>query len=550
MKPFRPIRSAYTMIEILIAVSLSMILVLAVAKLFQGVGTAMNNSQAAMMMGQNLNNVRFQLERDLNRRTIEIVKPSSGDLGYFSYTEGPMWEPSPDDPRLPNVLTDPWCSRNIAKDAANGTDDNTVGDLDDILALTVDGVKERGKMLIVEDSNSARLATAEAAAAEVIWFVRGNTLYRRVLLVGDFAPPGEVVNNLEYWMRRNRGVIGDAKPKCMISGNPVTVDRDMLDNAVNTGEGFHAFFDVSVRKEATLAPNKIYELARRENRYGNYHRPFPFNPHDTRGSGDADSGYSWYPFGLPTLKETSSLNWPAGSALPNLGNPAYGATTAQQFYQGSPPGIDYWGNPISADGPNGWNVQVDANGVRDNTLAAYHGPRYTEDVILTNVIAFDVKAWDETQGRFIDLGEAGLNTAPRTYPLASKGAYATEADWGNHPVLGSGFKWNADANNPDLACVYDTWTDEYETDAKSDSNTAANVGQLVLPYFWDGSNKSGPLRPSASSFPDPAEPDKNNWACPPPYGNTPLPGVQVTIRTFDPRSGHIREVKHVANLRY
>ncbi len=358
MKPFRPVRSAYTMIEILIAVSLSMILVLAVAKLFQGVGTAMNNAQAAMMMGQNLNSVRFQLERDLTRRTIEIVKPSSGDLGYFSYTEGPMWEPSTNDPRLllpANADEWLWCSRNIAWDAANSTPsnpvfDNTVGDLDDILAFTVDGVKERGKMLIVENSNSARLATAEADEAEVIWFVRGNTLYRRVLLVGDFAPPGEVVNNLEYWMRRNRGVIGDAKPKCMISGNPVTVDRDMLDNAVNTGEGFHAFFDVSVRKEATLAPNRIYELARRENRYGNYHRPFPFNPHDSSPDG---AGASWYPLGLPTLKETSFGTWPAGSALPNLGTPAYGAS-GSSFDKDVPQKIDYWAAPNLADGPNGW----------------------------------------------------------------------------------------------------------------------------------------------------------------------------------------------------
>ncbi len=169
------------------------------------------------------------------------------------------------------------------------------------------------------------------------------------------------------------------------------------------------------------------------------------------------------------------------------------------------------------------------------------------------MIAFDVKAWDESSGRFVDLGEGGprgdgtidvepdgTNKNPRDYPLRSSGAYATKANWGNHPILGNDFKWNAGDNNPSLARVYDTWTDAYEIDARSKSNTPANVGQLVLPY------ETGPS--PTGVFPDTTAPI-NDWACPPPYGDTPLPGVQVTIRTFDPRSGHIREVKHIANLR-
>ena len=71
-----------------------------------------------------------------------------------------------------------------------GVDDSTVVDTDDILMLTVRSYGEPfvGRLPILGSSSWPSWEGGQSQVAEVCWFMRGNTLYRRVLLVAPERP--------------------------------------------------------------------------------------------------------------------------------------------------------------------------------------------------------------------------------------------------------------------------------------------------------------------------------------------------------------------------
>ena len=105
--------------------------------------------------------------------------------------------------------------------------------------------------------------------------------------------------------------------------------------------------------------------------------PPPYVPRGLTDTGAPTAGLggsrAWRALGLPTLQECCSVNWPAGQQLPDVTLTRQGA-------------IDLWTNP------HFWS-EIDPD---SGTLAAYADnlTRINEDVILSNVIGFDVKAWD------------------------------------------------------------------------------------------------------------------------------------------------------------
>ena len=86
-------------------------------------------------------------------------------------------------------------------------------------------------------------------------------------------------------------------------------------------------------------------------------------------------GRTTYPT-LPTLNECSANGW-----ISTLTAPASPITS-----------LDYWAsNPSYRLADNALNKGV-------------NGARLADDVILNNVIGFDVKAWDPVAGGYVDLG--------------------------------------------------------------------------------------------------------------------------------------------------
>ena len=132
-----------------------------------------------------------------------------------------------------------------------------------------------------------------------------------------------------------------------------------------------------------IAPNSLADLVKRENRFGHDARQFP---DDVRG---------WGGYGPPTLAECTDSNWIA-VVVYRFCTDAH--CTAGDFSHGRSLG--------QSD-----QRQLEQEPSRSALNAAYNiGLRVADDVILTNVIGFDVKVWDPApnsgggQGAYVDLG--------------------------------------------------------------------------------------------------------------------------------------------------
>ncbi|MGI6418491.1 MAG: PulJ/GspJ family protein [Thermoguttaceae bacterium] len=545
-----PRRPGYTLVEILTATVLMIIIMLAVTVIFASVTESIGQSRATLEMTQRLRSASALLKQDLENVTVAMTPPAHprDNSGYFEYVEGPIG---------PVVVPE-----NVAWNIDNNAADSTVGDIDDILMFTAKTEGEPYVGLVTIDVNGVPTPTAtKSNTAEIIWFVRGRTLYRRVLLV---------------------------KPDASVIGGP---------------GGFYATNDLSVRKDwrldgtPYLAANTLADLTKPEcrfghhpdpriwtawnttNRYASERRPHPFFLPPWNGRPYTAGGTTkWVPgLNLPILAECSASTWNAGEDLWNSIVPT--AAAPNDWY-------DAWANP------HPWADVDRLTGI----LTAHKGMRIGEDVVLTNVIGFDVKAWDpyapilpDASGNvFLLPGDPGYNTALKAFrnsmsgawSMPTTGAYA-DLNYMAEILFVSGAYPDAPAIHatgrslpvplfhrpgdygsrvygtlpPDLAdgpsikwcpAVYDTWSLHYEFNRRQMRFTPGGPleevgdedGVLGFDQGSDGIDNDG-----KDGVDDVGERETQ-----PPYA-VPLQGIQVRIRTFEPGSRQVREVTLVQKFR-
>jgi len=428
----RPTRSGYTLVEILTATALSAMLMLGVVEVFSQVADSVSRSRATLETSDRLRAAATRLQMDLAGVTVTMRPPRrvADDEGYFEYLEGPIGPV-----QLPS---------SVAKDS-EGNDDTTVGDFDDVLMFTA---RSSGEPFVGRCAGGS----IESAVAEIAWFLRGNTLYRRVLLVA----PG--VGNL---------------PQAQ----------------------FYANNDISARPLGTaMVPNTLGDLTRRECRFAHHPTMFPF---DMRG---------WGKRRLPSLRECSDAGWNAGNMPPT------------DSINWNPAGADLWSQQ-----------PFDSSTCDALTGDVLSGSRIGEDIILTSVIGFDVKAWDPQAnsgtGAYVDLGYGG--------------SASSHFDHAGHPNSGL---------SGGLARVYDTWSWHYECDgvdqdgiAGADQGTNGFDNDDATPTV-DENDDGDPTNDGIGVVDDIAERETM-----PPYP-VPLRGIQVKIRVFEPDSRTVREVTVVQDF--
>ncbi len=88
----RPVCRGYTLVEILVATTLSLLLLGVVVKMFGNVGQSITNSRAMLESADRLRMTAARLQQDLAGITVPMSPPRKPEdnEGYFEYIEGPV----------------------------------------------------------------------------------------------------------------------------------------------------------------------------------------------------------------------------------------------------------------------------------------------------------------------------------------------------------------------------------------------------------------------------------------------------------------------------
>jgi prepilin-type N-terminal cleavage/methylation domain-containing protein len=441
-------RHGFTLVEILVATVIVLMMMAMIVTILGLVGDSVRNNRAMLETADRLRSTERRLQLDLQGATCTMIPPrtsADGD-GYFEYYEGPVGPIVSPATVAFNTLED--------TDGVTGPDpDRTFGDGDDVLMFTTRSRFEPfvGRYTYKRDVNTAatppetasgndaigdfvwQTATMESPVAEVAWFLRGTTLYRRVLLVKSDG-------FTDYDRRTVAASNGSQSPTFL-------VDPDY------TPTPFQYYNDLSVRQVGggldrspappaqTLVPNSLGDLAKRENRFG--HQPFTY-PHDIRFWGDLR---------LPTIRECSHGNWPF--PVPTAASLVQSTTYTDAYSQLVVPDGAAAGTQLTLDTtvlntqwvlltlPAGayfdpWRNPFPAAEINPDTgalLAYQDGARTSEDVILTNVLSFDVKAYDP--GALIIAAPGAVGDPPQVLSPGDAGYLAALAA-GGFSIVGRG----------------------------------------------------------------------------------------------------------------
>ena len=430
------VRSAFTLVEMLVATAATLILLGIVMTMFEILGEAVNESRTVGELEAQLRTVSTLLQQDLlgtsvkaDSRGLTCPADSSTGNGYFEVIEGPN--------------TDLWDSSGSGFDKSgttpgpgNSSDDRIVGDTDDLLFFTTQSISQEPF-----SGNFGINSTTTSADAEVVWFCKPTpnssnptlyTLYRRCLLVVGQFPEAPF----------------DSQGSMVLPRTP-TARSDFFED-----------YDLSARCEVSngiwkMQLNTMQDLLLRRNRFAHYDFDIK-NP----------------------LKITPSANLA----------------------------------PV------------------DQTNVLPFSKRIGEDILMTNVLSFDVRLLDlyAIERR---LGVTRLTPGDKDYWAASlnSGSSPIYVDLGYNssnttstPAI-SDFS-NYGMNNHILQAssnafprTWDTWSNSYVTNGiDDDGRPDPPPPNSINPIFIDNSTELPPYSPH-------------------------LQGIQITIRCYDPSSKKIRQ---------
>ena len=418
------VRTGFTLIEMLMAVTLVLIMMVMFAEIFQLAGGAVTKQRTLADNDQNARTFATILRADLDKRTNRTLLPfyagepsnsvtntlsPSGRRGYFCISTNDSGDGSDDvlsftvmsTISLRNSDESPYFGKAVQLPQPIPGGWNTTQQFHNFLQNPNQPERDDGQVI----PNGA----AFSRAAEVSYFMRGGRLYRRVMLIRDPTPapgvPSDLANDPQpraangqdyfataggyagnFWNDFDFSAYRTPTGINLVSGTPISarfVGFDFLENM--TAPAF----------PPPAAPNTAigtyrYSLGQTWNRFG-FNAEFSLNsalnglPREFSGTIPTAAGFFF--LGRFTQEETSSVafQYPFG-AWSNGGNPL-----------------------------NTTNTLVDttpADGVVDGYAG---GARAGVDLLLSNVHEFRVDLWDERLG---DFAPAGHTTGVGDFHLA------------------------------------------------------------------------------------------------------------------------------------
>ncbi len=92
----RTSKRGFTLVELLIAMAITLLLMAGLAKAFAMIGNSMKEGRSKLTLSGKLRGLSFRLRSDLRSRTVQASPPirATDDQGYFMYYEGPLSEHS------------------------------------------------------------------------------------------------------------------------------------------------------------------------------------------------------------------------------------------------------------------------------------------------------------------------------------------------------------------------------------------------------------------------------------------------------------------------
>jgi hypothetical protein len=412
--------------------------------------------------------------------------------------------------------------------------------------------------------SSPILQAGSSNLAEVSYFLRNGTLYRRVMLIrtpasppvgaDDHSPTDDSGLALPFSATANAAYVNATKS---LWGD---FDYSVYYDTNAAGPVFHGKTDLTSGAASTVSTFWLPQV-----RWG-------FDNTTNVGSTPPYGGG----YGLP--KEYVAGNYigrytQEETSHPNFGFPATITNGAA-------------GNPMAATNA----ALTFANGKVSNFAG---GPRAGEDVLLTNVIAFDIKVWDPAASlgpdgapgiaNFDDDGNGFQDspaipvTAPRAYNPAADapdpneiGAYGSDdGDWRDlgHPGLKIGTNYYGfyrkpldAAGNPNPLALpnqyysnpfgtpptnrYDTWGPAVEIDG-----FPANLDNPpFLPIYCGPDGRPGVAGIDDNPTTNPGIDDASELGTPGSDDFAPLTAIKITIRFYDVTSNQVRDISGVYRL--
>ncbi|WP_417386319.1 prepilin-type N-terminal cleavage/methylation domain-containing protein [Gimesia sp.] len=471
----------FTLVELLVSVALVLLMMVMFTEIFQIASSSITAQRGLSENDQRARMLTTLIQSDLNKRTFQNLVP-------FDYNEP-----------VPIRISDYRDRRGYLVISEN--DPNN--DSDDLIQFTVDAnittklldtTPYYGKASVLggtvtpsgqqpsiahpnqPETDDARInsdTTSVSPYAEVCYFMRGGNLYRRTLLIRkpldlettastqpQTAQNALTAGGLEFFDPAN-SLYGAGT---YTTGNFLS-DFDFSVYRYGTPTAYANFHDVRSLDNTTLeSPN--FSLGRTRYRFGfNHTTGLPREYVD-----DAD-GYAQY-IGRFTHQETSDNDFQYPQAPSTAGGT----------------------NPMN---PSGSSLVLDRT---TNVVTQYaDGLRRSEDLVLPNVIAFDIKVFDEALGQFTDIG----SSIAVDYASSATPAYQN--------------------NNPDsthATNIYDTWHIQYDVD-NADGDSDHTTGQDLPPFRpLDGSGNPKALK-----------------------------AIQITIRYLDVTSQQLRQMTIIHPLR-
>lgn len=496
-------RRALTLIEMLIGMAITLVMMAAVVQLFANISQGVRNRRATMEVSAKLRTARAQLYNDLAGATClqfpkdthaVMPKPDSNNMpdGYFEIVEGERSDASPAAAGSYDEATSLIPSTGRLYDA-NGqpldpnivTDGGGLGDYDDILAMTVKSQTERfrgrGRGLRPggnpTNPNDWIDMAISSPVAEIVWFATQNPLDRSEGEPGMRKVYRRVVLITPWYGTETRNGVTGSDPLLDL----VTLGNTTHELQLLALRNFQEHYDISVRLEnGRLIPNTLADLARREHR-------FAHSPNNTAQAPNIAHFPHHFPYDVdsPNFTETPNED---DSSLRRLSGDRAGEDLILnnvlafdvQVYDPGAPLIEYGGTNLQ---PGDLRVFTDAARSVTATAATASTPN---DITppLRGFGAYVDLGWDDGGGASYP------NTPPdpnppdyqhavisRVIPTAPAPLFQRERRLGWHPTI------SYYVNLRGTPAVYDTWTTHYETD-QSNQELAPFYVNMSPPVPW------------------------------------------------------------------